>query len=353
MVPESPIPKIILVGPYPPPAGGMAHHVKALLELTKKEGIGAVVFDINKNSANNVIPIAGRKELSKKIIASPAKCVHIHADSFDLHYHVPVAILAAKISKKVAITSIHSGNTGDYYISASTLKKLLIKYVIRKSDLLILDNNLLEKFVKSLGRKKETFIISPFVSSDLTFENLPEALDEFAKKSRPLFMSCGNPRAVYQFDKVIAAFAGFVRDNPTAGLVITQTDESDEKGWQKLKEAAERFEVGARIRFEAGLSHEQFLELLRRADAFIRFTTHDGDSLSVREALALGVPVIATDTGARPDGVVLVKTFDETALMGAMRNVEKFSASVSIKNTYDEFVRLYKGLMGKQKNEEE
>jgi glycogen(starch) synthase len=41
------------------------------------------------------------------------------------------------------------------------------------------------------------------------------------------------------------------------------------------------------------------------SQVFIRPTFEDGDSISVREALSLGVPVVASRVGMRPDGAIL------------------------------------------------
>ena len=41
-----------------------------------------------------------------------------------------------------------------------------------------------------------------------------------------------------------------------------------------------------------------------QSDVFIRSTAFDGDALSVREAMTLGIPVIATETDFRPEGVI-------------------------------------------------
>ena len=47
----------------------------------------------------------------------------------------------------------------------------------------------------------------------------------------------------------------------------------------------------------------------------LRTTLFDGDAISVRESLLLGTPVIASDTGARPDGCRLFPVGDEAALV--------------------------------------
>ena len=54
---------------------------------------------------------------------------------------------------------------------------------------------------------------------------------------------------------------------------------------------------------------------------FLRTTLYDGDAVSVREALHLGAPVIATDNGMRPEGVYLTPISDADGLLAATLSV--------------------------------
>jgi hypothetical protein len=60
------------------------------------------------------------------------------------------------------------------------------------------------------------------------------------------------------------------------------------------------------------------MEAMLRSRVMLRTTLYDGDALSVREALRLGTPVIASDNGMRPEGVRLIPKADLTALMRAI-----------------------------------
>jgi hypothetical protein len=55
-------------------------------------------------------------------------------------------------------------------------------------------------------------------------------------------------------------------------------------------------------------SPHSFLGVLNKSDCLIRATTTDGDSLSVKEALYIGKPVICSDCIDRPFGVTLFRT---------------------------------------------
>ncbi|MDQ3755346.1 MAG: glycosyltransferase, partial [Acidobacteriota bacterium] len=66
--------------------------------------------------------------------------------------------------------------------------------------------------------------------------------------------------------------------------------------------------------------HDATLRAIAESDLFLRTTLYDGDSISVREALHLGVPVIATDNGMRPEGVILIPPARLEALCETIEN---------------------------------
>ena len=53
----------------------------------------------------------------------------------------------------------------------------------------------------------------------------------------------------------------------------------------------------------------------------VRSTFVDGDAITVREALAFGVPVVASDTAFRPEGVTLFRKGDVSDLVAKLRQV--------------------------------
>ena len=66
------------------------------------------------------------------------------------------------------------------------------------------------------------------------------------------------------------------------------------------------------------MPHAVTLKATAEAAALLRTTLYDGDSVSVREALRLGTPVIATDNGMRPANVRLIPLNDVAALERAV-----------------------------------
>ena len=81
----------------------------------------------------------------------------------------------------------------------------------------------------------------------------------------------------------------------------------------------------------------------------LRTTLYDGDSVSVREALRLGTPVIATDNGMRPLNVRLTPVNDAAALERAIleqsqRAKTKQEAAPSSNSNLEAVLDVYKRL---------
>ncbi len=64
-----------------------------------------------------------------------------------------------------------------------------------------------------------------------------------------------------------------------------------------------------------------FVKLIEKSDIVLRPTNTDGDALTIREALFLGKPVIASDVVNRPQGTCLFQNRNADDLAGKIANV--------------------------------
>ena len=79
--------------------------------------------------------------------------------------------------------------------------------------------------------------------------------------------------------------------------------------------------------FFIGYPHPYY-EVLKRVDCFVRNTSTDGDALSVKEAMNLGVKVLCTDVVDRPRGVSLFRYCDEASFEMAMKQAGNVACDV-------------------------
>ena len=136
------------------------------------------------------------------------------------------------------------------------------------------------------------------------------------QEKRLLFVGGSNPRK--GIDLVIEAFAHVHRRHPQVSLDLLGGWD-----WRAQRETAARLGIGNQIRFHPYLPHEDMPAHYRRAYAFLAPTRAESFGIALAEAMACGVPVISTRTGAVPelidDGVngILVPVNDPLALAEA------------------------------------
>ena len=99
-------------------------------------------------------------------------------------------------------------------------------------------------------------------------------------------------------------------------------------------------------------SSEEFCPILTISDLFLRPTLTDGDAVSIREALYLGVPVVASNAVKRPEFVNLFENEDKEAfinsILKALENLQcirKSLSQVKLLNNADHVMELYEQIL--------
>jgi glycosyltransferase involved in cell wall biosynthesis len=140
---------------------------------------------------------------------------------------------------------------------------------------------------------------------------VPAGLPALRRRHPTLVCAAAAPGPEYGLRTLAAAFDRLRADHPQAALVLF----GDAGG--RSPRAPGIYQLGELPRGEA-------LGLIASSDVFVRPTTADGDSISVREALALGRRVVASDAVERPRGVFIHRTGDAADL--ARRLAEALAA---------------------------
>jgi glycogen synthase len=145
-----------------------------------------------------------------------------------------------------------------------------------------------------------------FCASQVVGGEPPLALRRFFQRRSPVLAYAHHPSRVYGRQVLFEALAKLRRRVPHVGLamfgVATASDE--------VRDDARRAGVQDLIEDLGELPHLEALAVVEHASAFVRPTLADGDALTVREALALGTPCVASDASARPEGALVFHAGD-------------------------------------------
>jgi glycogen(starch) synthase len=145
---------------------------------------------------------------------------------------------------------------------------------------------------------------------------IPDELEAWSAGRSPLISVTLAFRPEYGFELLVRAVAVLRLRYPGLGCVVMGGGENraDAEGFLERQGMAEA------IYLVGDLDHKACLAVISRSAVFVRPTYADGDSISVREAMSLGVPVVASKVGMRPAGALL---FDAGDLDGLVAQVVK------------------------------
>ena len=187
-------------------------------------------------------------------------------------------------------------------------------------DRVICVNNEIAEAITQLGlREREganqpAFL--PIESPDILF---PENIASWMQGHSPVISSTMFFRPEYGFELLLEAVSRLKQQYPKIGCFVMGSDE--EQAQAEARALVERSRLTESVYLGGDLDHEMCLAMMSRSSMFVRPTFRDGDSISVREALSLGVPVVASNVGARPEGVVLFEPGDVDGLVKQVMDV--------------------------------
>jgi len=294
-----------LVGPVPPPFGGMANQTRQLAELLAQEGVTVSLVPVNppyRPAWVGRIPVL--RALFRLLpylvslwqLAGRCDVVHIMANSgWSWHLFAAPAIWIAH-RRGVPVVVNYRGGEAEAFLKRSASK---IRWSIDHAAVLAVPSGFLQAVFGRFGIKAE---VVPNIVNLERFHN-PEPY----RDTRRHLLVARNLEPIYDNETAIRAFATVHARYPDATLTIAGSGpEAD-----ALQALANQLSLGAALRFTGRLEPQAMAELYRRVDIAINPSLVDNMPNSVLEALASGIPVVTTDVG----GVPYIVRDNETALL--------------------------------------
>lgn len=318
----STIKKILILGAVPLPIGGVTVHVKRLLEHLSKEGVIYTFVSLHNSSKWTVLAAILRY-----------KYIHLNTSNASLMYWC--AIICKWLSKKLIIT--YHGNFGRKKGDEGLKEKKAI--AICHIPLFLNSGSMQQgRLVNPRARQISAFIPPGEIAA--LPKKIRQQVEIFKQHHDVVFCTNAfnvsidvNHDETYGISGIFNVFQGLEKK----GLIF-----SDPTGnyQQYLKEKG--IERGENILI-INQPHD-FVEVIKQSDAFIRATTTDGDSLSVKESLYFKTPVIASDCVQRHPDCQLYPTHDWNALKALLIAFIPHETDVDLPNGAEEIIKIYQEL---------
>jgi glycosyltransferase involved in cell wall biosynthesis len=311
--------RVLQIGNYPPPMCGWAIQLKLVTEELRRRGHICEVLKINEGrqlKSPEYIDVQSGPDYLQKIITYALRGyrlnVHVNGMSKKGYWLAMAAALTGRLTNRPALVTFHGGLSQDYFPRRDRgLARGAFYGLFRMAGEVACDSEPIRAAIIQYGiRPEKVSSIATFSPQYLEFARveLPERVESFLRQHARVVLSYVSFRPEYRLDVLREGMQRYRAIDPEAGYIWL--------GFPgKEMPAAEEFvgtwpaEEQATLLLLGNLTHDQFLSLLSRCFVYLRTPECDGVAASVLESLGLKVPVVASENGRRPAGVI---TYNDT-----------------------------------------
>ena len=338
--------KILEITSYPPPRAGWGIRVEYLKHHLEAHGHQCVVLNIgmsrNIPSSEYETVLSGWDYLRK--------VVRFTRRGFLQHVHVNGAtekgILLTLIAQVVSICfgrrpvlTFHAGVEQVHFPRAKAPTWTPVFWLVFKLSRVIICNSAdVKAKIVEYGVSPEKVYPIPAFSVQYLERGagaLPPSLAAFYQQFPYLIFSYIRLRPLFYPVELLDGFAELAQRRQDVGLVLCGAAIDDHGEADLLRRSLQVIEnrgIRDRVHIVNDLDHDTFLEALGRSSLYLRSHVSDGVCSSVLEALSLGVPVVASENGTRPAGVITYPATDSsrlaTILADAVERREEIAARI-------------------------
>ncbi len=318
--------RIALVGPLPPPAGGMANQTRQLARLLRAER--AVVEIVQTNAACRPA-VVGRVPVVRAVFrlvpylaalwhaAGTVDLFHVMANSgWSWHLYAAPAIRIAHARGVPVVVNYRGGEAAGFLLRSAPK----VRRSMSRTARLIVPSRFLQEIFGRHGMTAE--VVPNVVDLDCFFPS-ETAKATAGRPASPHLVVARNLEPIYDNETALRTFAIVLRSHPEARLTVAGS--GPEAG--RLRRIAAELGIAARVRFTGRLDRDEMAGLYREADIALNPSLADNMPNSLLEAMASGLPVVSTNVGGIPfmvrDGTsaLLVPPADAEAAAAAINTL--------------------------------
>ena len=365
-----PAPVVLVLGPARTALSGVATHLNALMNSGLAEDFELRHFQVgSEGRQENRLHrwwrlIASPLMLAWRILRERVALVHINSSLNRRAFWRDLAyLLAARLVGARVIYQVHGGSLPAQFCVEQHLPAFMLRAILRLPDVLVLlANNEFKAYFEFAPGLPITVIpngidFQPYLAVDRSHRDVDPAV--LARPLRLLYI--GRLDHEKGLIETLHGLAAAKARGVKATLVLAGGGPDE----ALLKTTVKSLELAGVVHFVGPVFDDAKRDLLAKADVFLLPSWSEGLPYALLEAMAAGLPVIATRVGAIPDVMTdgihgifvpikdapaiaeaITRLAGDRAALAAMRPAcqRRISRSYSVTMSVSQFERLYREL---------
>lgn len=324
---------ILQITSYPPPRAGWGVRVQFLKRYLEQRGHRCVVLNIGSSRAipsDEYETVLGGLDYVRKVwrFSRQGLVAHVHVNGASPKGFVLAiaAQLLNLVSGRRSFLTFHAGIDQVYFPRPKYPLLWPVFWTLFAIPKAIICNSeeVKAKIVEYGVNPRKVVPIPAFSTQylDAAGGALPADMEAFYARFEHVVFSYTKMRAMFYPEALVEGFARLAARRADTGLVLCGiAGHMEPEIWTSVQARIEALGIADRIFIIEDLGHEAFLLALERSSLYLRTHVSDGVCSSVMEALALGVPVVASENHNRPPGVITYPAEDSETLGRTLADV--------------------------------
>jgi phenylacetate-CoA ligase len=297
---------IALVGPLPPPAGGIANQTVQLAALLRAAGADVEVLQVNPPWPRWVAGLRGARAAARLFpylwrlwrVAGRVVLLHVMANSgWSWHLFAAPAIWIGRLRGKGVVVNYRGGEAQRFLARSAGL----VRFSLRRADAVIVPSGFLAEVFDRHG------IVVQIVPNIVDLARFQPSPERAARRAGAAILVARHLEPLYDNASALRAFAAVHRALPHARLTLC----GEGPDLARLQALTDELDLRDAVRFAGKTEHAVMARLYRESDLVLNPSLADNMPNSVLEAWSSGVPVVSTDVG----GIPYLMTHDVNGLL--------------------------------------
>jgi glycosyltransferase involved in cell wall biosynthesis len=347
-----------LIGPLPPPFGGVSVHIKRLREALLAAGHRCMVWGNHHRPSENIFAIGSlRRGLRHLSGVAPGAILHFH------QYHLLAGLMARKRSR--VVFTVHNERINDTLRGGRFPRQWLYRKVAGRcfanvKRLLAVSERAKDELVRFGFEDSAITVVNAYLRPGDDEQAHPDNLRQFREFRRRFgVVATANAWALrffggedlYGIDMCLEMLHRLAGELPDLGVALALPLGRGTEYLTTLERKAGQLGVSDRVLWlmEPGAYHP----ILKECDLFLRPTNTEGFSISIVESFEYGLPVVASDAVPRPEACLVFRNRDVDDFVSKVREAiqdrrtwSKRSLAAKEPEHFQEILSVYESLLG-------